>query len=294
MLIAIPSEQPGGLEAAISEHFGHCAAFTIVAVEDGAVGEVTILPNTEHEQGGCLAPVQALADQGVEVLVAGGMGARPLAGFQQAGIAVHFKEQAASVGEAVELFLGGGCRRFGEAQTCGGGGGGCGGHHHHEPVQRPPIKGTADARDGRVVTLDYELRDTAGSLLDSSHRSGPMRYLHGAQQLLPALERAVTGLEPGGRVTAEIPAAEGFGEHDPERVVEVPRQQLPAEVEVGSMIAAQDDAGRRIPLVVVALDATMARLDANHPYAGKDLVFDITVLNVEAATQDELAHGHVH
>lgn len=294
MLIAIPSQNPGGLEAEISDHFGHCDAFTIVTIEEGAVGEVTVLPNTDHAEGGCLAPIQTLAGHGVEVLVAGGMGARPLAGFQQAGIAVHFKEDAASVGAAVELFLAGGCRCFGEAQTCGGGGGGCGGHHQHEPVEREPIEGPADVRDGRIVTFDYELTDAAGTLLDSSRNGGPMRYLHGAQQLLPALERALAGLESGGHVVAEIPPTDGFGERDDSSLIEVARAELPSDAVVGSMITAEDANGRRMPLIVVALDDTTARLDGNHPFAGKHLVFDVTVLDVESATADELAHGHVH
>ena len=156
MLIAVPYDAPGGLDSTISEHFGHCGAFTIVTVANGKIGEVSILENSGHEQGGCMAPVQLLKQEGVEVLVAGGMGQRPLSGFQQVGIAVHFKEDARSVSEAIELFLKGGCRSFGEAQTCGGGGGGCGGHHHEEVV-REPIEGVADIREGRVVTLDFEL-----------------------------------------------------------------------------------------------------------------------------------------
>ena len=90
-LVAFPSETPGGLEAGLSDHFGHCAAFTLVSLESDEVKEVTILPNGGHAQGACLAPVMLLKDQGVEALVAGCMGMRPLAGFQQVGITVYFK-----------------------------------------------------------------------------------------------------------------------------------------------------------------------------------------------------------
>ena len=89
MLIAVPSESTDGLDAAISEHFGHCAAFTIIAVKNDSIGEVSIVENTEHEHGGCMTPVNLLKEHGVEVLLAGGMGMRPLAGFQQVGIDVH-------------------------------------------------------------------------------------------------------------------------------------------------------------------------------------------------------------
>ena len=121
MIIAIPSDTTDGLEAVISEHFGHCAAFTLVDVTDQEIGEVSVLENAAHEQGGCMAPVTLLKEKGVEVLLAGGMGGRPLAGFQQVGIDVRFKENAGTVREAVELFISGGCPSFGDAQTCGGG-----------------------------------------------------------------------------------------------------------------------------------------------------------------------------
>lgn len=285
MLIAVPSDTTDGLEAAISEHFGHCAAFTLVEVAGDTIGEVSILENSTHEQGGCMAPVILLKERGVEVLLAGGMGGRPLAGFQQVGIEVRHKENARTVREAVELFVSGGCPAFGEAQTCGGGEGGCGAHdhhhHHHEP-ETVPIDGTADIRDGRMVTVEYELKDADGVLLSSSSETGAMRFIFGAGQVLPALEQALAGLEPEAHVTTAIPAAEGFGERDESRVVEVPRSQLPPDLAVGAVVAAQDQQGRRFPLKVIALDDSVVRLDGNHPLAGRDLVFDMTVKNVEA------------
>jgi predicted Fe-Mo cluster-binding NifX family protein len=125
MLIAVPSEAPGGLEAPISAHFGHCAVFTLVQIADDQAGEVRLLPNQGHAQGGCMAPVMLLKEAGVDAMVAGGMGMRPLAGFQQVGIQVFFKEDAVSVGDAIDQVTAGAARIFGPAQTCGGGGGGC-------------------------------------------------------------------------------------------------------------------------------------------------------------------------
>ncbi len=293
MRIAVPSELPGGLDARVSDHFGHCAAFTLITVEDGAIGDVSVLENSTHDTEGCLGPVRVLKDNDVDVLVAGGMGGRPLAGFQEAGIKVHFKEDAAAVREAVELFLAGRCRAFGEAETCGGGSGGCGGHHEAEPA-REPILGPADIRDGRVVTLAFELRGTDGKVLDASERSGPMRYLHGAGQMLAGLEKAVSGLLPGARVTVELAPADAFGERDESRVVEVARGQLPPNATLGGLVSAQDPQGHRFTFTIVQLGDDTATLDGNHPLAGRDLVFDLTVTAVEAATADELAHGHAH
>ena len=201
MLIAIPSDTTDGLDAAISEHFGHCAAFTLVTVDADVIGEVRVLENSGHEEGGCMTPVTLLKQSGVEVLLAGGMGGRPLAGFQQVGIKVHYKEDSSTVREAVELFVSGGCRAFGEAQTCSGGEGGCGGHehHHHEP-ETVPIVGKADIREGRMITIEYEIKDTEGAMLSTSAVDGPMRFIFGKGQVLPVIEKALTGLEPDAHV----------------------------------------------------------------------------------------------
>jgi FKBP-type peptidyl-prolyl cis-trans isomerase 2/predicted Fe-Mo cluster-binding NifX family protein len=280
MLIAVPSDTTDGLDSAISDHFGHCAAFTLVTLTDDAIGEVSVLENAGHEEGGCLSPVHLLKERGVGVLLAGGMGGRPLAGFRQVGIEVRSSEGAGTVREAVELHLAGGCPAFGDDQTCGDGDGGCGGHHHHGP-ETVPIEGKADVRDGRLITVEYEIRDGDGTVLNSSSGTGPMRFIFGGGQVFPAIERALAGLEPGAHVVQAIPAAEGFGERDESRVMEVPRAQLEPGIAVGAAVVAQDQEGRRIPLTVVHMDENVARLDANHPLAGKDVVFDLTVKSVE-------------
>lgn len=126
--IAFPSSQPGGLDAALSPHFGHCDVFTLIEFQEDQVQSVELIPNGGHEQGGCMAPVMLLKRAGAEALVAGGMGMRPLAGFQQVGIDVYFSEGASTVKDAVSLILANKARKFGPAQTCQGGGGGCGSH----------------------------------------------------------------------------------------------------------------------------------------------------------------------
>lgn len=119
--IAIPSELPGGLDAPLGQHFGHCALYTVVTAKDGQVVSVGTLPNVPHQQGGCMAPVNHLAGSGVNVLLAGGMGMRPLMGFNQVGIAVYHCGEAASVGQAVDAFLAGRLPAFSMDHTCGGG-----------------------------------------------------------------------------------------------------------------------------------------------------------------------------
>lgn len=130
MKVAVPSMAPGGLEAQTSAHFGHCDAFTILEYDNGQIGAVEVLFNQGHVQGGCMAPVMTLKNAGVDVLLSGGMGARPLMGFQQVGIEVYFMGGAPTVNLAVELLTSGAAPKFGPAQVCGGGEGGCGGHDH--------------------------------------------------------------------------------------------------------------------------------------------------------------------
>ena len=119
--IAVPSAHPGGLEAEVGAHFGHCDLYTIIDVVNGQIAEVTTLPNVPHVQGGCMAPVQHLAGNGVNLLIAGGMGMRPLMGFAQVGITVYHGGEAASVGDAVAAFLSGNLATFSMNNTCGGG-----------------------------------------------------------------------------------------------------------------------------------------------------------------------------
>lgn len=92
-LLAVPSCMPGGLDAQMGMHFGHCDIYTIVEIEDNAIKAVGTLENVPHQQGGCMAPVQHLASHGVKALLAGGMGMRPLMGFQQVGVNVFFAGQ---------------------------------------------------------------------------------------------------------------------------------------------------------------------------------------------------------
>lgn len=132
-LIAVPSVQPGGLDASMDAHFGHCDIYTIASVENGKVTTISTLPNVPHESGGCMAPVNHLAENGVKVLIAGGMGFRPLQGFHQVGINVYHGGGAPSVGAAIEAYLHESLPQFSMEHTCGGGTdhsheGSCGNH----------------------------------------------------------------------------------------------------------------------------------------------------------------------
>lgn len=118
-LIAVPSDLPGGLEAPLGAHFGHCEVYTLISVSNGEIAGIDIIPNVPHEQGGCMAPVRYLAEKGVDKLIAGGMGMRPLMGFNEVGIAVYHGGQARAVGEAVNGLISGSLQQFSMNHTCG-------------------------------------------------------------------------------------------------------------------------------------------------------------------------------
>jgi predicted Fe-Mo cluster-binding NifX family protein len=121
--IAIPSMGPGGLDGQRSGHFGHCDVFTMVDVENGKIKEVSTVQNESHVQGGCMVPVNLLAEHNVKALIVGGIGMRPLMGFRQAGIDVYYDATRPEIRLVVEDLIAGKLPAIGEDQVCGGGGG---------------------------------------------------------------------------------------------------------------------------------------------------------------------------
>ncbi len=122
--IAVPSEGQGGLDGKRAGHFGHCDVFTLIDVEDGQISEVSILENKEHVQGGCMVPVNLLSENKVQQLIVGGIGMRPLAGFQQVGINVYHDAERIDIRPVVEDMIAGKIPMITNDQVCGGGGGG--------------------------------------------------------------------------------------------------------------------------------------------------------------------------
>jgi predicted Fe-Mo cluster-binding NifX family protein len=120
IVLAIPSLGEGGLDGVRSGHLGHCDCFTLVEFVGDEILEVRIVDNPPHEEGGCLRPVDLLASQGVSALLAAGMGARPLAGFNRAGVSVYFESQTPRVGDAARLVIDGSVEMMDARHTCGG------------------------------------------------------------------------------------------------------------------------------------------------------------------------------
>jgi len=124
LFLAVPSNTPGGLDAEISEHFGHCELFTLINIQEGKVASVDTVPNVEHGAGGCMEPVQLLKDQGVQAIVVGGMGARPMQALADVNIDVYFAEKNSlkKVQEAVDGLVQGNFPVMRADQTCKGAG----------------------------------------------------------------------------------------------------------------------------------------------------------------------------
>jgi predicted Fe-Mo cluster-binding NifX family protein len=121
--IAVPSIDKGGLDGQRAGHFGHCDVFTLVDVKDGEIAQVTTINNRAHVQGGCMGPVNLLAEHNVNALVVGGIGMRPLMGFRQAGINVYHDATRPEIRPVVEDLIAGKLPEISDDQVCGGGGG---------------------------------------------------------------------------------------------------------------------------------------------------------------------------
>ncbi len=148
--------------------------------------------------------------------------------------------------------------------------------------------------EDRVVSFHYILKDEEGSVLDASERTEPLSYLHGHGQIIPGLEKALEGRVAGDEIEVTLPPDEGYGEHDPEQVVEVERARFDFNVKIGDFVQAQHPDGRTKAFQITEIGDATVKLDGNHPLAGKPLHFAVEVVTVREATAEELEHGHTH
>lgn len=148
----------------------------------------------------------------------------------------------------------------------------------------------------KVVTIHYKVMDVdSDEVIDSSENSDPMTYLHGARNIIPGLEQALEGKSVGDEVEVTVQPAEAYGERSDDRIQQVPKEafQEMEKIEPGMAVTAQTDQGQ-INLMVTEVDETTVTVDANHPLAGKSLKFEVKIEAVRDASEEELAHGHVH
>lgn len=147
-----------------------------------------------------------------------------------------------------------------------------------------------------VVALHYTLKNDAGDVIDTSEGRDPLHYLHGHGNIVPGLEEALTGKSENDKLDVTVPPEKGYGERDPQRILKIKREQLPPDMEPapGMMLAMRSPEGYQIPVKITEVAGEEITLDANHELAGATLYFSVTVGSVRPATEEELAHGHVH
>lgn len=119
--IAIPTNAPGGADSTVSEHFGHCDGFTVLTLKGGTISDEALVALPEHGQGGCMIPVQALVEAGADAVVVGGIGQRPLMGFQQFKVPVFHASGIRAVRDVAEAFYAEKLALLEPSQACGGG-----------------------------------------------------------------------------------------------------------------------------------------------------------------------------
>jgi FKBP-type peptidyl-prolyl cis-trans isomerase SlyD len=147
-----------------------------------------------------------------------------------------------------------------------------------------------------VVSLHYTLRNDQGETLDSSADGDPLSYLHGAQGIIPGLEKELLGKEIGDQFVVVIQPADAYGEFNEVLIDEVPREAFGEVdlIEVGTQFQAGDEKGNTRVVTIKAVGEDSITVDANHPLAGQVLHFDVTVKDIRLATQEEIEHGHPH
>lgn len=146
--------------------------------------------------------------------------------------------------------------------------------------------------DGRVVAIAYTLR-VDGEVVDEASAEDPVEYLHGAMNIVPGLEMALTGARPGDRIQVSVPPEQGYGDYDPNDIEWFPREEFEddGDLVVGLMLTVEDDDHELYDVTVAELSDEAVALDFNPPLAGKTLAFDVAVVAVREADELERELG---
>ena len=147
-----------------------------------------------------------------------------------------------------------------------------------------------------VASIHYTLKNADGEVLDTSEGQEPLHYVHGAQNIVPGLEKELEGKTAGDKLTVVVDPIDGYGEYNAELIQELPKDMFAGvdTIEVGMEFQAQTPEGGMQIIEVKSIDGDKITVDGNHPMAGQTLHFDVEITDVREATKDELEHGHVH
>ena len=140
----------------------------------------------------------------------------------------------------------------------------------------------AQAKEGDEVQVHYTGKLEDGTVFDTSEDGDPLSFTIGENRVIPGFEEAVTGMEPGDSKTTEVEPEQAYGEHRDDMVMEMERDQIPQDVdpEVGQQLQLRLENGQTVPVLITALGEDTVTIDANHPLAGRKLLFDIELVDV--------------
>lgn len=148
-----------------------------------------------------------------------------------------------------------------------------------------------------VVHVSYVLRDSKGEVLDEAGADDGFWYLHGHENIVPGLEKALEGRVPGDKVKADLTPDEGYGDYDPAQVRRFEKADFPARYrnpDIGTELQIQEEGGVWRVWRVQSVEKDSIVLDGNHELAGQDLHFEVEVIALREATAEEIEHGHAH
>ena len=146
--------------------------------------------------------------------------------------------------------------------------------------------------ENKVVTFEYTLKNDSGEILDSSENNAPITYLHGSGNIIPGLEAELEGKKVGDKFHASIEPEDGYGIRIEDFIQKIERDRLShlPEIEIGMQLQAYDEDGMQI-MTVVEISDTDITLDGNHPLAGQKLHFDVEIIDMREATEEEIEFG---
>jgi FKBP-type peptidyl-prolyl cis-trans isomerase SlyD len=157
------------------------------------------------------------------------------------------------------------------------------------------MNSTLKVDDGQVVSMNYTLR-VDGEVVDTSEGREPLDFLQGVGNIIPGLERELYGMEVGQSKKVVVSAADAYGEFQDDAVISVPKGEFPAEIplEIGTELQVRAQNGETLHGRITKVEDENVELNFNHPLAGKELHFDVTIAGLREASDDELLHGHTH
>ncbi|MCQ2501115.1 MAG: FKBP-type peptidyl-prolyl cis-trans isomerase [Lachnospiraceae bacterium] len=274
----------------IFQHFGHCEVFKIYDVEDNQVVAAQLI---KANGSGHDAMAALLADKDIEVLICGGIGAGAQNALDEAGIDV-MAGQTGNVDEAVAAYLRGelvnsgvncdhhshdegeGCGCGGDCGSgCGGGCSGCGGGSYQIIIE--------GANAGKTVRVHYRGTLNDGTQFDSSYDRGePLQFISGVGMMIKGFDEACVNMKVGDKVSIHLMPEEAYGMPNPNAILTIAIADLPGSenLNVGERVYLANADGQPFPVTVTAKTETTITLDANHEMAGKELNFDIEMVEI--------------